>query len=245
MGSLGNAPGVPAWARPAWRRVVTRSALGGSSTVIRILSMALFATGAAAQCSLFPTGGYVGIFGDRFGTESTVVFGEPLRPDTLHVLAFLQGATSDGFTGVQFRIEVSDAEGWFFLTTWSGDVVVGNAFDIEPDDPQNPAGVHMSWFTCRSSPSAIVPIGTIVALPATGRTTDLLVKRDLPPSNPGAPCARFARCDPPLFSRAPMPAREVDAYGEEIVFRTHLVRDIPVAVDGRTWGAIKKLYVSE
>lgn len=196
---------------------------------------------ADAQCSLYPLGGYVGIFGDLAGTETTIIFSDPPHPDTLYVLAFLDGATVDGFTGVQFRIEVTEPDGWFLSAHFTAEGQFSNVFDLEPANPNNTAGVAMGWSSCQAGPSPVL-IGTIVAFTATGQTTDLLVKRKVPATNPGAPCARFDRCDPPQFSRAPMPAHEVDSLGEEIVSRARLFRDVVVPVSTGTWGAVKRLY---
>jgi len=212
-----------------------------------MLAVGLCAPKCFAQCSLFPLGGYVGIFAEPEALNPVIFFDAVPSLRTLYIVAILDGATTNGFTGVQFRIEVARPEGWFFDEDFpDAAFALGNPFDFEPENPSNPAGVGVAWTQCRVGipPVAGTPvlIGTISALNAFGESTDLLIKRDLPSPSPGAPCARFALCDPPLFSRAPMPAREVDAFGEEIVFRSSLIIDIPIPVTPATWGGVKNLY---
>lgn len=144
MTTLSDRPGVSAVARFAvesGRRMPPKHfAIAIALSSIALLGLAVRA---GAQCSLFPLGGHVGIFGDLEGTETTIFFGDPPRPDTLHVLAILDGATSDGCAGVQFRIEVTEPEGWFLIPSFTADVQVGSVFDLDPNDPYNPAGVAM------------------------------------------------------------------------------------------------------
>jgi hypothetical protein len=213
------------------------------------IAIVLHAPVSLAQCSLFPLGGYVGVFADSTAQDPQIVFDAvpSLRP--CYIVAILDGATTNGFTGLQFRLEIENPNAWFLNNpSFPGaSVVLGNVFDAEPNNPSNAAGVLVAWPTCRVGvPAAAgtpVLIGSFTAVPTPGaESTDLLVKQQWPPTNPGAPCARFALCDPPDFSRAPMPARELDPLGEEIVFRSSLIIDKAVSVTSKTWSGVKRLF---
>lgn len=225
-----------------------KSTLQTSSIVAGIALCLFLHTPANAQCDLFPVGGHVGLFADAEGKSNVIVFDPTPAQRTIYLVAFLSGATADGFVDVQFRVEVEHPNGWFFNPSYpSASNVIGQTLDVEPMNPTNSAGVIVGWPQCvtggAGGAGTPVVIGTISAfpLPASAQTTELRVKRFWPPTNPGAPCARFSLCDD-IFSRAPMPAIDVDAFGEEIVSRAYLVLDTPIGVEPESWSRIKRLY---
>jgi len=158
---------------------------------------AAIAAGAAEQPSVFdPTsvGGSVGIFTDPEGTVPCATI-QPGTFTTLYVVATTGGATANGITGTEFRIEVSNPTGWFlgFTPNPSFPITIGSPWDLAPDDPNNPTGVNIGFPACQPGPK--VTLGTILVVDQGGLPTELRVKRRTPPANPHWPCPLFTICD--------------------------------------------------
>ena len=99
--------------------------------------LGLAAPACFAQCSLFPLGGYVGIFAEPEALNPVIFFDAAPTLRTLYIVAILDGATTDGFTGVQFRIEVARPDGWFLTTEFPGaSVALGNPFRLRTTEPR-------------------------------------------------------------------------------------------------------------
>jgi hypothetical protein len=60
--------------------------------------------------------GYVGIYVDSLGTTPCTSV-PPMTGTTLYVIAKTAGASSNGITGAEFRIEVTSPSGWFISYT--------------------------------------------------------------------------------------------------------------------------------
>jgi len=60
--------------------------------------------------------GYVGIYTDAAGTTPCTTV-PPYSSTTLYVIANLEGASTAGISGVEFRIEVENPAGWWISYT--------------------------------------------------------------------------------------------------------------------------------
>jgi hypothetical protein len=175
---------------------------------------------AASPPSLFEPAavgdGTIGIFADAAGSEpcSTI---PPGTYSTLYIIATLGGATTDGLTGAEFRIEVSNPAGWqmLFNPPPNGTIMIGNPLDLAPDDPNNDIGLNIAFHECQMGPR--VPLGTLLVFNQGGQATELRVKRRTPPANSAFPCPLFTRCDP-HFTKVCMGACAVSPVGEAVTF---------------------------
>lgn len=165
----------------------------------------------------------LGIFADLAGTQR-VLCAPPFAATTLHLAATTGTATASGITKAEFRIEVTNPTGYLFSYTPPVDAfVTGNAFDLTPSDPNDPAGVTVVFSSCRpvALPRAAgdrIDFGTVNVVNIGGGPTDLLIKRKNPPDAPQAFCPRFYECDFPFFTAVCMSSAESDS----IVFRASL-----------------------
>ena len=148
--------------------------------------------------------GYIGIYADAAGTTPCTTV-PPLSGTTLYVIAKLQGASASGISGAEFRIEVENPTGWSFnYTPPSAPVVIGNALDLYPQDPNDGSGVSIAFDACREPTGGQASMGTITVINFTGGPNHLFVKRHSTPRNPGYQCALFTLCDDPEFSKTCM-----------------------------------------
>jgi hypothetical protein len=175
--------------------------------------------------------GWIGIFADPLGTQpcATIPTGQVA---TLYLFAFPAGGTQDGFTGAEFRIEVTSPQGYQFLYVAPSDcLTLGNPFDLTPGDPTDGSGLNIAFHTCATATR--VSMGTILVLNQSGGPTELLVKRRNGPSNPTLDCPLFTDCTLAYVGYCMTPCA-VDATGSSIVGRASIndpactgVRDCP------------------
>lgn len=147
--------------------------------------------------------GFVGIYADAGATSpcTTVLAGTGA---ILYVVASLEGTTAGGVVGAEFRIEVSNPEGWFFsFSATQGTTAIGNVLDTDPGNPNDGTGLTMAFSTCQSG-SAQILLGTIGAFNSSGDPTSLSVKRHSTPSNPDYSCPLFVLCNGPSYSKSCM-----------------------------------------
>lgn len=138
--------------------------------------------------------GYVGVFGDAAGTIQCMA-APPFVPTTLYVVAKTSGATANGITGAEFRIEFSNPIGYYLnYTAPNGSLALG--------DPLSTTGFNLSFSTCQTPVDGIVLLGTISVFNAgSGGQSDLIVKRRNPPTNQSYECALLVQCDDPVFTK--------------------------------------------
>jgi len=148
--------------------------------------------------------GYIGIYADSAGTLPCTTV-PPWSGTTLYVIAKLEGESTTGISGVEFRIEVENPSGWWFSYNQPNiGITLGNAFDLQPGDPNDGSGTNMAFGSCLEPVNGQIPLGTLFVINITGETTRLFVKRHSTPTNPGYQCAFFTLCDDPLFSKSCM-----------------------------------------
>lgn len=170
--------------------------------------------------------GLVGLYADPEGTQPCIEI-RPGRVGPIYVIATNQGSTAKGFCGAEFRIEVSNPEGYDFgfVATSKAAVVLGNPMDLTPADPLEPSGLNIAFAACQTATGSAgdrIPIGTLQVANRAGGATRLWVKRKVPPSNPHFPVPHFNRCDPPKYSIVPMRKASSTDSSEWIVFEALL-----------------------
>jgi len=102
-------------------------------------------TSAAAQ----PSDGYVGVYSDAAGTLPCTMV-PPYTGTTLYVIAKTAGSSESGITGAEFRIEVTNPNGWFFSYTAPAapNVVLGNPLDTSSDST-DASGLNINFQNCQ------------------------------------------------------------------------------------------------
>lgn len=216
--------------------------------------LALAGISANAFAQDYPANGYIGVFGDAAGTNCCIT--STGGATTLHVIAVTGGASSGGFTGAEFRIEVAPAQPGAFLV-WtaspSANVVIGNPID-NSDGPNDTSGINMAFSTCQKQLGQAgdhITLGTIVVFGLTGER-EIRVKKHNKPSNPAFMAPLLVLCDGPTFTKVPLTKLEGDPWlqgHEPMSFRTPV--NAPgcsgatcgfVGVEQSTWSGMKGLY---
>lgn len=217
--------------------------------------LAVSAAVAFAAPPQYPRNGYIGVFGDAAGTNCCITI--PVGPPaTLYVIAVTGGASASGFTGAEFRIEISPpAPSAFFVwsATASANVVLGSPIDNSSSASDN-TGLNIAFQACQKQAGVAgdhVLLGTITVINLTGEH-ELLVKKHNRPSSPDRKAPLFVLCDAPNYTAVPMTLLEGDPalYGQEpYVFRTPLNSATCngstcgfVAVEPGSWTRVKELY---
>lgn len=139
--------------------------------------------------------GYVGIYADSAGTEPCATIPQ-YTSAMLYVVARTAGATQNGITGAEFRIEVSNPTGWYIsYTAPNGTIALGNPIDVNPDSTDT-SGLNIAFRSCQqASANGSIRLGTVWLFNAGGSATTLLVKRHNRPSNLNFMCPIFTLCD--------------------------------------------------
>lgn len=204
--------------------------------------------GADTRCQVFPPGGYVGVYADSLGQDSTIVlaahpgfwYGE------FHILAVLNGAVAGGMSGAQFRVHLPLAPTGMFITTTlspGANLSFGDPIAIGAGD----GGLYVAFQSCArgyagAGGKTVVSIAHVKMLTLEGFDTPAYVQKRAPPDF-RAPCAIFSKCDAPIFTPAPMETRGTDSAGEDYVFVGRLLcAGGTVSTRASNWGAMKSLY---
>lgn len=104
--------------------------------------------------------------------------------------------------GAEFRIEVSDPEGWqISYRPPEGGILIGNPLDLLPHERRDPSGATVAFPTCRSRDAAgRVDLGSLFVHNKGGQPTELRVKRRSAPTSRSNDCALFTQCIEPYYS---------------------------------------------
>jgi len=162
--------------------------------------LAILASNAKAQTN----DGYVGIYRDAAGLLPCATVPQQ-SGTTLYVIAKTAGASANGITGAEFRIEVTNPTGWFFSYTApaTASLVLGNVLDTS-SDPNDTSGLNVSFASCVTPAGGNIALGTITVYNASGSATNMLVKQHNEPSNAGYQCPLFTVCDAPTYTKSCM-----------------------------------------
>jgi len=145
--------------------------------------------------------GYVGIYSDSSGTLACTTVPQGTGK-TLYVTAKTTGASANGITGAEFRIEVTNPSGWYLAySAPTGALTLGTPLDLYPNDPNDGSGLNIAFSSCQQPVGGNVFLGTIFVFNAGGSPTNLLVRRHSHPSNAGFACPLFVKCDEPNFTK--------------------------------------------
>jgi hypothetical protein len=225
---------------------------------------------ASASYAQYPANGSIGIYADRAGTQCCIEAG-PFSQTFAYVIANLAGATIDGITGAEFRIEFEDIADspagtiGGYSATWSANplavVTIGNPLDDTPQDDTDEKGINLAFQECQTMDAMAgagrVWLGSVQLINfGMGQTTDLVVRRKVPPSDPaGHDCASLILCNFPEFTQECLTIQQGDPLlnGQEAeIFRAHLSPLTtgcdtppfcgPVGVEAKTWSGMKELY---
>ncbi len=165
-------------------------------------------------------GEFVGVFADPAGTETCASLTAGAAT-TLYVFGFPGGAVANGFTGVEFRIVVTNPAGYFMsYTPPATALALGEALDLTPNDDAAASGINIAFANCMSAPR--VALGTIQVFNVAGGPTELRVERRDPPLNFNFSCPLFNRCDSPAFTKSCMRPCAIDETGAAIAARLRL-----------------------
>ena len=106
---------------------------------------------AAATAATAEPEGFVGIYADPEGTQPCIQIPQG-NFGTLYVIATTSGSTALGLMGAEFRIEVSDPQGYVFNYNqpMNAAAVLGNPLDLTPGDPFDDAGANIAFQRCQS-----------------------------------------------------------------------------------------------
>jgi FlgD Ig-like domain len=189
--------------------------------VSAVMPPSALSAGSPATLGIPPDNSRIAVFADPAGTQTCATI--PVGSNgTLYLFADLAGETADGFTGAEFRVQVTHPEGYFliFNPPSAAVIAIGNVFDTTPEMPADGSGINIAFQSCQTG--LRVPMGTITVINAGGGATDMLVQRRTPPTNWEWPCPLFTRCDAPQFSKSCMGPCGTDAFGGWIVSRLSL-----------------------
>jgi hypothetical protein len=222
---------------------------------IALLAAAMVASSSASAFAVsYPQDGIIGVFGDAAGTNCCITL-PPAGASTLHVIAITGGASSSGFTGAEFRIEVSPpAPGAFFgwQSNPAANVTLGTPIDNSSALNDN-SGMNIAFPSCQKQLGMAgdhVSLGTITVFGLSGEH-QLYIKQHNRPSNPNNRAPLLVLCDAPEFTAVALTLKDGDPalFGQEAyVFRTSI--DSPscsgtcgfVSVAEKTWSGMKGLY---
>ena len=166
------------------------------------LGLAIFAGAVTSTCcTLAQSNGHLGVYADTTATEACTTV--PVGSATiLRVVATLEGSSSSGITGAEFRIEVENPNGWFLsYQSPAGSLPIGNPIDVAPLNQDDGSGINIAFSACRPPMVGRVLLGSIYAYNMSGSPTTLAVKRHSRPSNTAHACPLLVLCDAPYFSK--------------------------------------------
>lgn len=160
--------------------------------------------------------GFLGIYADAAGTQTCSQI-PPGSSGTLYLIATLAGSTANGIAGVEFRVQVTNTQGYFFNFAPPPNVTVqlGQPLDLTPDDPRDLVGANLAFAQCQTGR---VNLGTITVFNVSGGATELRIQRRNTPSNPFFVCPLFVGCEFP-FEKFCMRPCAVDEFGSGVVSR--------------------------
>jgi hypothetical protein len=194
---------------------------------------------------------------------------EPLwcrETKTLYVIAQLRGASQNGITGAEYKIQTGvndalDSPVLFYSETFHPAATVVGSGALTPPDPDS-RGVNVVWPTCQVGDSnGQILIQTIqIFNPSCEEFPEmgLQVVRHSTPSNSLFQCPLFVLCDGPVYTKVcignnlttcrnpdpPFPLNATCSTGERAYLGSHQLPNFCVfpAVEPSSWSGVKALY---
>lgn len=145
--------------------------------------------------------GSIGIYADSSATSVCAQIPEGGYA-ILPVIAILGPDFFGDLAGVEFRIEVSNPEGWQISYRPPDDgILIGDPLDFLPQERRDPSGATLAFPICRSGDAAgRVGLGSLFVWNRGGQPTELRVKRRSMPTSRTNDCALFTQCIDPYYS---------------------------------------------
>src|SRR5262245_46459131 len=101
--------------------------------------------------------GFIGVYSDSSGTQSCTNVPQ-YTGTTLWLVGKLDGTTANGIAGAEFRVEVTDPDGWYFsYTPPANSIAIGNPLDTDTDE--DTSGLSIAFSDCKNGEQ--VSLGTI------------------------------------------------------------------------------------
>ena len=151
--------------------------------------------GFAAMASGSWDAGRIGIYADPAATLACAEV--PAGSYTMLHLVATRGENYPGnVSGIEFRIEVTQPEGWvIYYVPPAGSILIGEPIDVQPANQKDDSGANVAFPTCQQwDANGHINLGTLFVQNAGGAPTELLVKRRSKPLNRSWPCALFVDC---------------------------------------------------
>ena len=169
----------------------------------------------------------IGVFSDASASSCNIIWDTRESPFAEVFLHLLMGPLRN-FAGLEFRVaglpQMPIPPSTEFYP--SPAVILGTSISD---------GLTVAWHTCQGE-NATAPVWlgkvTLISFNPVGEHT-LAIQGSLTPSNPEFQCPLVNLCDPPAFTK-------VCVAGGQAFMNSS--RDCTVAVDERSWSAVKQLY---
>jgi hypothetical protein len=179
--------------------------------------------------------GSIAVYLDDAGTqcEGFIVSGTTIGSVWMN----LAGATAGGISGVEFRIDNSNASayGVSFVPDPAANISLGNPLLT---------GVNVAWPACQAGTAGRVKIGQLIITENTvAADVSLTVRQHFTPSNEFYPCPLAVLCDDPLYTKVCLTPFNSDLW-RATMNPSEGVSGVclPVAVEQTTWTQVKSLY---
>lgn len=170
--------------------------------------------------------GTLGIFFDDSGRECT---GEiaPASSRTLHVVLLAEGATFDGITGVEFRIETPPGAPFLFRSDPpTADISLGNPL-VE--------GCNMAWGSCKRGAKLQIMSFQVISTGQPARDVALRIVARQQPQNPQFACPLAVQCDDGVWTK-------VCIVGSQAILNPAGSRPCDATRIESQWSRMKDLY---
>lgn len=176
----------------------------------------LLATALVGIRPLAASDGTIGVYADLTATEKSAVFSLGV-PRTLFIVAQVDGQTTNGISGAEFRIDGLPAD-WsvFLMPNPTATIALGDPFHSVNDTQR----ANLAWGSCTQAPEGRLLLYTaIVVANSVLESGDLIVLGGDPPSNETWTTPTLILCDFPDFTG-------VHVQGDTFHLRTRAPQDL-------------------
>jgi hypothetical protein len=203
----------------------------------RLATIACAGVLAAASSAWAQTGdGSIGVYLDDAGTQCE---GPISGFATGSVWMNLAGASAAGITGVEFRIDNSNASAYAvsFTPDPSAAITLGDPFTW---------GVNIGWSNCQTGVAGRIKVGTLQIIEMAPAQDVMMTVRQhffAPNPSPEWQCPLITQCDVPDYTKVCVGAVNSDHWRAVMNPTGAIAGDCqPVAVAPTTWSVLKSLY---
>ena len=198
--------------------------------LITFVITCVLCTGAAVQAN----DGSIAVYLDAAGTQCEGNINGGVTTGSIYMN--LAGATAGGITGVEFRVDNSNASAYSVASSPSPNatIALGDPFFI---------GCNMAFQDCQTGPRVQLYSLVILEQAHTADVT-LTVRQKYEPSNEAYPCALAVLCDAPTYTVVCVGAPYSDHW-RAVINPSDGISGVcqPVAVQPTSWSTVKSLYM--